>query len=44
MKKRFIIIIRNLESSFDEKYKDVLKNNFGAINLLQKANLNENLI
>ena len=24
-KKRFIIIIRNLESSCDEKYKDVLK-------------------
>ena len=51
-KKHFIVTIRNnylkkkndLKRSFDEEFKNVLKNQFfEAKNLLQKGNLNENL-
>ena len=31
-------------TSFDEEYKEVLKFNFEAINLIQKANLSKNLL
>ena len=34
----------DLESSFDEEYKDVLKINFESINLLEKANLCKDLL
>ena len=43
-KKLLFLKIMTQKSSFDEEYNDVLKNQFSNPNLLQKANLNENLL